>query len=130
MTVDRGLSATGSWEMVARRPGAGLEAAVADYGGYREEGTTPLRRREVPNRGVVRVIGFGGALRISGQLGADEGGRTVTSFVARTTSSRSSPTHATARTNNRRADARRGSISDRLTPWDGYQGTVPLRSTN
>jgi AraC-like DNA-binding protein len=82
MTVDRGVSATGSWEMVTRRPGPGLEAAVADYGGYREQGTTPVGRREVPNPRVVLVIGFGEPLRISGQLGADERGQTVTSFVA------------------------------------------------
>jgi AraC-like DNA-binding protein len=82
MTVDRGVSATSSWEMVARRPRPGFEAVVADYGGYREEGTTPVGRREVPNRGLVLVIGFGGPLRVSGQLGADEGGQTVTSFVA------------------------------------------------
>ena len=82
MTVDRGVSATGSWEMVARRRGPGLEAVVSDYGGYWEEGTTPVGRREVPNRGAVLVIGFGGPLRISGQLNAAEGGRTVTSFVA------------------------------------------------
>lgn len=62
--------------------GAGLEAVVADYEGYREEGTTPVGRREVPNRGAVLVLGFGGPLRISGELDAAEGGRTVTSFVA------------------------------------------------
>jgi AraC-like DNA-binding protein len=82
MAVERGRSARGSWEMVARRPGPGLDAVVSDYGGYREEGIAPVGRREVANPRAVLVIGFGGPLRISGQLGAGERGQTVTSFVA------------------------------------------------
>lgn len=82
VTVDRGRTPTGSWEMATRRPGPGFDAVVTAYGGYREKGTTQVGRREVPNRGAALVIGFGGSLQVSGQLGVDRGGQTVTSFVA------------------------------------------------
>jgi AraC-like DNA-binding protein len=52
--------------MVERAPDPRLAGLVRAYCGYEEDGTAPLRRREVPSGRVVVILGLGPALCVDG----------------------------------------------------------------
>jgi AraC-like DNA-binding protein len=59
-------SSLGEWELAIRRPDPRLQPYVTEYEGYRETAAPAvIKRREVPWPGVVLIINFGPAFRIS-----------------------------------------------------------------
>ncbi|HET8621920.1 MAG TPA: DUF6597 domain-containing transcriptional factor, partial [Gemmatimonadales bacterium] len=64
--VLRHRSPLGEWELAVGRPGSGLEECVTGYEDYLETAApSAIRRREVPWPGVVLIINFGPAFRLT-----------------------------------------------------------------
>jgi AraC-like DNA-binding protein len=71
-----------SHELVARRPHRALAGSVRSYYGFREETSSPRRRREGPDASVVVVVSFGHEWRIADASEANRPLERYTSFVA------------------------------------------------
>jgi AraC-like DNA-binding protein len=78
----RQLSATdGAWLLASRSASPALARYVRDYQGYEEFRASLVRRRELPHGGVVLVINFGAAWRVTDPRRGDAA-RSYDSFVA------------------------------------------------
>ncbi|MBN9097688.1 MULTISPECIES: helix-turn-helix transcriptional regulator [unclassified Pseudonocardia] len=56
-------------QYVRGRPHPALAGLVADYGGYRETSSAPVRRRQAPRGGCAMILGLGPPLRLHGPAG-------------------------------------------------------------
>jgi AraC-like DNA-binding protein len=79
-TVTNHTSPLGSWELATARPAEPLRAFARTYVGWKEDVSTPLRRRELPTEEAPLIINFGAPFHLFTPGGARRG-RDLTSFI-------------------------------------------------